>query len=124
MFDSITSPHLNGFMYQFEKIRNAIHKEDQSHSNIIAATTLGLDTLDESFSLFKEELKISGHLPGFEFELNTYMRAIEKLRDYFGDNKSSMTECDAWIYSEHLEIKHETFCEMAADVERDNNNGQ
>ncbi|WP_407829341.1 hypothetical protein [Shewanella algae] len=119
VFESITSPKHQGFSYQFEKIRNAINPNNQNSNNKYAAINLGLDIIQEQFIKFKDELSDCDNLNDWEYDLETYFRAIDRLRDYWGRNQLSLNEHDAWVYYNYLNSTYNHFCKIAEEISHD-----
>ncbi|PQK94694.1 hypothetical protein CG435_23375 [Pantoea ananatis] len=112
MFESMKRS--DDFGYAFEKIRNAILSPGEN--NLYAATHLGLNIISKKSAQFRQELRDAGELGDNEYDLDTYGHAIGVLQRWFEGNPDGLTERDARIYSQYLQMAHQGFVALADEI--------
>ncbi len=99
--------------YIFDKILEAI---SDSEKNLGLSM---LNSLEETYNSFVDELKRRNELPNdsIQYDIDQYMNAISRIKDYLNSNKMNFNEFDARTFWAYIKNEHENFLKLAKEYD-------
>lgn len=101
--------------YSFSKVAESIFSGNRRN---VSFGLSKLKSIEKTYQKFEAALSERNELNEYiEYDLNQYKHAIAKLKEYFSNSDSGMTESDATIYHFYIHEQHNHFVQIANEID-------